>query len=303
MSDLRLFRTGNSVTELITTQVEYERSLQRLIEENSEALLGVRFVASEFTTGERHAGRIDTLGVDENNAPVIIEYKKSRDQNVINQGLFYLDWLDDHRADFTLLVMDKLGPKMKDQIVWENTRVLCIAYEFTKFDEHAVSQMGRNIELIRYRRFGDDLLALELVNAPAGASRGPKTSAPVNGKKQVQRTAAQALEKASVQLTDLFDALDEQLSAFGDDVSRGDQKYYFAYRRLRNFACVEPKTSTNSLTVFLKIDPKTVALEKGFTRDVSEIGHYGTGNLEVVIRSQEDLKRAMPLLQRSYDGA
>ena len=33
--------------------------------------------------------------IDENNSPVIIEYKRSTNENVINQGLFYLDWLHD----------------------------------------------------------------------------------------------------------------------------------------------------------------------------------------------------------------
>ena len=32
-------------------------------------------------------------GIDENCSPVIIEYKRALNENVINQGLFYLDWL------------------------------------------------------------------------------------------------------------------------------------------------------------------------------------------------------------------
>ncbi|MGK6309406.1 hypothetical protein [Variovorax sp. DT-64] len=57
-------------------------------------------------TGKTHAGRIDSLGLDENNCPVILEYKRPVGENVINQGLFYLDWLMDHQAEFKLLVMD-----------------------------------------------------------------------------------------------------------------------------------------------------------------------------------------------------
>ncbi|WP_234386545.1 hypothetical protein [Streptomyces sp. ERV7] len=38
-----------------------ERELQTLIERNMEAMLGVRFLASEFTMGERHGGRMDSL--------------------------------------------------------------------------------------------------------------------------------------------------------------------------------------------------------------------------------------------------
>src|SRR5665811_294737 len=106
MSDIKLFRrAGQSVTELTGSSVAVEKSLQQIIEDNLQTFLGVRFLASEYSTGRMHGGRIDTLGLDENNSPVIIEYKRAINENVINQGLYYLDWLLDHRAEFELLVM------------------------------------------------------------------------------------------------------------------------------------------------------------------------------------------------------
>jgi hypothetical protein len=63
-----------------------------------DTLFGVQFLASEYSTGKVHSGRIDSLVLDENGSPVIFEYKRSTNENVINQGLFYLDWLLDHRA-------------------------------------------------------------------------------------------------------------------------------------------------------------------------------------------------------------
>ncbi len=165
MGDIKLFQlNGPDVTELEGQSVAVEKSLQKLIERHLEAFLGVRFVASEYSTGKSHGGRIDTLGLDENGYPVIVEYKRSLNENVINQGLFYLDWLMDHKGDFTLLVMQRLGPEAADEIEWSNPRLLCIAGDFTRYDQYAVQQINRNIELIRYRRFGDGLLLFELVN-------------------------------------------------------------------------------------------------------------------------------------------
>lgn len=90
MSDLKLFRVENGTAcEMPASTVAPEKELQRLLEDNLEAMLGVRFLATEYTTGKTHAGRIDTLGIDENSCPVIIEYKRSLNENVINQGLFY----------------------------------------------------------------------------------------------------------------------------------------------------------------------------------------------------------------------
>lgn len=67
MSDLKLFRrSDNTMSEIHSDSVELEKSLQNLIELNLEVMLGVRFLASEYTTGKTHGGRIDTLGIDEN---------------------------------------------------------------------------------------------------------------------------------------------------------------------------------------------------------------------------------------------
>jgi RecB family endonuclease NucS len=45
----------------------------------------MRFLATEFQT--THGGRIDTLAIDASGAPVIIEYKWNKNDNVITQYL------------------------------------------------------------------------------------------------------------------------------------------------------------------------------------------------------------------------
>lgn len=60
MSDIKLFRTdGQHVTQLEGQSVALERSLQTLIERHLDVFLGVRFLASEYSTGKTHGGRID----------------------------------------------------------------------------------------------------------------------------------------------------------------------------------------------------------------------------------------------------
>ena len=65
----------------------YERELQEFFEKHLHTLTGVEFLTSEHPTGPRHGRRIDTLGIDGADRPVVVEYKRRRDQNVINQGL------------------------------------------------------------------------------------------------------------------------------------------------------------------------------------------------------------------------
>ena len=89
-----------------------------------ETLLGVKFLASEYSTGAVHGGRIDTLGIDEDGSPVIIEFKRAINENVISQGLFYLDWLFDHRGDFKLLVLETIGQQAANEIEWSSPRLI-----------------------------------------------------------------------------------------------------------------------------------------------------------------------------------
>lgn len=305
MSDLKLFRLGenNTTTELVGSTAALEKHLQALVERNMETFLGIRFLASEYSTGPRHGGRIDSLGLDENGSPVVIEYKRSLGENVISQGLFYLDWLLDHRAEFQLLVQDRLGPDAAQAIDWSNPRLLCIAGDFHRYVENLIKRFDRSIDVIRYQQFGDDLLALELLTTVTGSP----TSEPGPGGGSSRRTAAKTvteyLASAPTELRKLFDDLDNELHTFGDDVQRKDLKHYVAYKRLKNFACVEVHPRSSSLVVYLKVDPSTITLEEGFTRDVSGTGHYGTGDLEVRISSHADLQRTRPLFRASYDAS
>lgn len=119
MSEIRLFQlSGEKAIELAGVAGGLEKSLQILVEKNLESMFGIRFLKTEHPTGKLHGGRIDTLGLDEDGCPVILEYKRAINENVINQGLYYLDWLLDHKAEFKLLVMESFD-KAEGHQGWE----------------------------------------------------------------------------------------------------------------------------------------------------------------------------------------
>lgn len=224
MSEIRLFRIqSNTAIEIPGSADSLERSLQICFEQNLETLLGVRFLASEYSTGQIHGGRIDSLGIDENGSPVILEYKRAVSENVVNQGLYYLDWLMDHKADFKLLVLERLGQEAADGIDWSGPRLICIASDFTKFDEHAIRQMNRNIDLVRYKRFGSELLALELETkvSETGTSSLTPTGGPGGrlSRSSGDKPVSQTLAEMDDQMRDLYEALRTYILALGDDVN------------------------------------------------------------------------------------
>ncbi|MFH9044760.1 DUF5655 domain-containing protein [Streptomyces sp. NPDC017966] len=298
MSGLKLFRTdttNSGMTEVIAHLAKIEADVQGLVEAHMETLLGVRFLASEYSTGPVHGGRIDSLGLDENGSPVIVEYKRGVDAGVINQGLFYLSWLMDHRAEFEHLVRARLGVTAASQVLWSSPRLICVAGDFTRYDIHAVREHRRTIDLVLYRLFGSDLLGLETVASVSGDIQMARRT-----RRQAVARAAAGAEGAS--MAELASAVDEVLLGLGEGVNRVERKTYRAYQRLRNFACLCPP-QRSKLLVYLKVDPKDVDLVPGFTRDVSGLGHHGTGDLEVQLRSPRDVKRAQDLFRASYAAA
>ncbi|MFD3306692.1 transporter [Streptomyces sp. NPDC058694] len=272
-----------------------ERDVQVLIEAHMERMLGVRLLVSEYSTGSVHGGRIDSLGLDENGSPVIVEYKRGTDAGVINQGLFYLSWLMDHRAEFGHLVRDRIGAAAADQVLWSAPRLIFLAGDFTRYDVHAVREHRRSIDLVRYRYFGTEHVGLETVASVTGLAAVPGAA---------RRSASQVARACTADgvMAELAVAVDEVLLGLGDGITRVQRKQYWAYRRLRNFACVCPPQQTK-LLVYLKADPKQLDLVPGFTRDVTGLGHHGTGTLELQLRAERDLERARDLFRLCYAEA
>lgn len=181
-------------------------------------------------------------------------------------------------------------------------------------DGHAVQQINRNIELIRYRRFGSELLLFELANASNAAqnrggvgkskvNKGADEPASVAPAKTVgpDKSFAEVAATLSEPLLALQASLEDFVFSLGDDVQRKELRLYMAFKRLKNFATVVAQR--NRLLLYLHLDPAqaVVALPEK-ARDVTQLGHWGTGDLELSLSSLADLDAAKPYIAAAYEG-
>ncbi len=109
-------------------------------------------------------------------------------------------------------------------------------------------------------------------------------------------------DRADEELQQFFMELHNYIIAQGEDVQVIPKNSYISFMRERYVVAVKLQTRLGQLTVFSWLDPGTVELEEGFTRDISEFKGY-PGKLEITIQNQDDLERAKPLLQHSYEEA
>lgn len=225
--------TGVGVRQLRPQPFANEKQLQSFIEANLHELLGIRFVATEFSTGDVHGGRIDTLGLDEAGSPVIIEYKSSKSDSVLNQGLYYLAWLRDHRGDFEVAVQKELG--RETEVSWDGPRLILIASSYTKFDLYAVGQFGANVQLMRYQRYDDGTFVLEAVGEQL-------TTKPKKEVVASEEPEQYGLEYHRRKTTDgpwmAFLDLRDRLLALDGVEEHANQKSQITYRTTRSFTAI-----------------------------------------------------------------
>ena len=303
MSDLKLFSTKQkNIVELASFEAKLEKTLQKLFEDNLEELLGVRFIQSEYRTS--NGGRIDTIGIDENNCPVIIEYKKSSNENIINQGLFYLDWLLDHKADFEVIVHKSDHKVHLDEVEWSAPRLICVASDFSKYDQYAVNQINRNIDLLRYKFFDGEFLLLEQLTQVSQSNTGfaetkKNKASKTKLTKSSQRTFNIHVAQLSENLSNVLSELDDFVRSLDSKIAYKELKFYPAYSLVRNFVCVEAISTQDKLLVYLKLHEEQFLNSKIKCRDVSKIGHYGTGNVEFTIKTLEEVEQLKPYIKLS----
>lgn len=302
-----LFRISQeAVVAVPQSNFPTEKSLQTLVERNLGPIFNCRLVASEHPTGAQHAGRIDTLALSEDHNPVIIEYKKVESSELVNQSLYYLAWLRDHRGDFTLAAQRLLGPKVA--IDWSDIRVICIAPNYRKYDLHAVQVIGSSIELWTYRRFVNGTFYLEEVYPAGGGIQDASGKNPVMvaaGKKAAVTRASstwtfdQHTSNKPPTIKAIALAVQEFMLGLSNAVEEAPKKLYVAYRTTQNIVCAE--IQKQKIYLYVKLDPRANKGPEGLSRDVTNIGHFGTGDLEITLRTIKDFELAKPWLRKAFE--
>ncbi|HRQ41274.1 MAG TPA: DUF5655 domain-containing protein [Chloroflexota bacterium] len=293
------------------TNFNNEKQLQRLVEKNLATIFNCRFVASEFSTGAQHGGRIDTLALSEDNNPVIIEYKKVESSELINQSLFYLSWIHDHRGDFEIAAQKQLGHDV--EVDWSDVRVICIAPGYRKYDLHAVKVMGANIELWRYRLFANATLYFEEVYKQTYTEDNTSILVEDSGKNPIMVAAGkkaaitratgnytfeQHIEGKSEKIKDLVLSIQEYILGLDTTIEQVPKKFYIAYKTSQNIACVE--VQQRSVRLFLKLKPAEISNPPPIYRDVTKIGHFGTGDAEFTVDMKKDFETVKPFIEQAY---
>lgn len=288
-------KKANALALIKTLQAKSEKVIQKLIEDNLEAVLDMHFIASEYRTTN---GRIDTLAIDSDGAPVIIEFKRNKNDNVINQSFSYLKWLTSQRQEFFEQLMQKqLHQEVlkKIRLDWKHPRVICIAESFSKFDVDTVEVVPLRIELFKYRLFEDGLLNLDPVHGERLGGVREKEQLDMADTDLSIIKAMKEQSQASHLIRTLFEELRERIMSMDQYILERAGKRCISYRLAKNFA--EIQIRNDRLVICLRpidyVDPK------GMVEKIAE-GYTVTMNRRIKLTSSSELDYVFGIIEQSY---
>lgn len=103
----------------------------------------------------------------------------------------------------------------------------------------------------------------------------------------------------SGQVKAVFEAFRKEVLALDSCVTEEILKLYVAYKAEINFVDVVPQAT--GLKLFLNIAFYEISDPKKICRDVSSVGHWGNGDVEVGLSSLEELPYVMGLVRQSFE--
>ncbi len=290
---MSLFKVDENTTLKKVDRKEFknEAELQKLIEKNLLYVMGIRLIASEYPIPN---GRIDTLGLDEDDVPVIIEYKWKKDLSAIVQGLFYLNWVMQNKQPFESIVKDKLGKDVK--VKWSTQpRLIIIAQDFDTKELSAINLMGPSVELKKYSLY-KNLFNIENVNIVKSRHTGKTNGDDTDAEKY---TLDQILKKATNENRHTFSTLRDRILEISDAVWEKVGAFYCDYRTSSTFVSIH--VQKNKLKVYIKMGDQNVDDPKNICKAVPKSYGYCLLNTVFDISKKEEIDYSMKLIFQAYN--
>ena len=277
-----------------------EKDIQSLTEKNLKSIFGLDFVKSEFSLNNF---RIDTLAFDSDAGTfVIIEYKRDKNFSVIDQGYAYLSLMLNNKADFILEYNENSKETLKrNDVDWSQSRVVFISPSFTTYQKEAINFKDLPIELWEIKRYDNKTVNYNQIKT-SGAQESVKTisrqdEAIEKVTKEIKvYTEDEHTEKGTEETKELYETLKSAILNL-DELEVKPKKKYIAFVSGSNV--VDIHIQKNALKMWLNLQQGDLDDPKEIARDVSSVGHWGNGDYEIVMRTDEELEYVLSLIKQS----
>jgi predicted transport protein len=297
---MQLYQLHNiALTEIHENAFKLEREMQSVFEQNLQLLMGLTLVKGEFTIKNK---RIDTLAYStEMNAFVIIEYKRDKNSSVFDQGITYLKLMIENKADFVIEYNERLGKAIKrDDIDWDQSRVAFVSTSFNDNQIQTADFRDFAIDLWEVQRYSNNTLSVNKIKKSKTAESIKAISKQNPDVKILDQIKVyiedDLLVAGSDETRELYNKFKDGILNLADDIQVIANKQYIAFRKARNIVCMN--IQKKQIRMWIGAKSGTLDDAKGIATDVSNTGHWGTGDYEVNVTSDKDLEYIMSLIKQ-----
>ena len=299
---MKIYSLSNQkLTEVAEKQFRLEREIQDLFEANLNTVMGLTLVRSEFSIKNK---RIDTLAFDElTKAFIIIEVKRDKNSSVVDQGFSYLKLMLENKADFIIEYNERLNKSLqRNDVDWGQTRVVFVSTSFTDNQIEATDFKDIAIELWEVKRYNNDTVAI----TPIKKSKSAESVKPITQQKPEYKAIADEINvyteddlinKGSDETKELYAKFREAILNLADGIQVVPTKLYIAFRKDSNLVCMD--IQKKQIRMWIGAKQGTLDDAKGLARDVTNVGHWGTGDYEVAVTNDNDLEYIMSLIKQA----
>lgn len=292
---------NNAIKHIKETPFKLERDIQNVFEQNLKEVLGLVLVKSEFTIKNK---RIDTLAYDpQSKAFIIIEYKRSKNISVVDQGFTYLSLMLENKADFIVEYNETLKSTLKrTDVDWSQTRVIFVSTSFTENQKTATNFKDIAIELWEVKKYENNLISIN----PVKKSKSAESIKPITSSnsqlesvtKEIKvYTEEEHLVNKPDDVVELYESYKEAILNLADDIEVKANKLYIAFKKDKNISDIV--ILKKGLKIFINLSKGNLDDPKGIMRDVSNTGHWGNGDYETIVKDTKDLEYIMSLIKQA----
>ena len=290
-----------------------EEKIHELVENNIHVFFpGFQFIKKKHRMSDLNGVQFepDSIVYDESTrALVIIEYKKVRDKDVITQGLAYLQLLQEQHANLAHLYQQETNKVIVDvekSFNWEESRVIFISPEYTKYQKKAAFQIPRTIELYEIKNYEKGIRTLNRI----GVGNGKKSS---GFKSETQRTKHFRSDEYDIEdylngkyddrrgsipdnIKTLYNNLVNEISKKFDDIEFKQRKLYGGFYSTQDSSPIcSFDVKKSKIDLYYSTSKTELIQESDFVKH-SPQGHYGNGDFTSIISNENDIKNALSII-------
>lgn len=285
-------KTGRLIEREEFTGPNPEKQLQQYAERYLNLFLQSHYLKSYYKIP---GGEIDTLAITEEGNPCIIEFKHKQDDRIINQIVYYYDWLQDKSTKYEFERIVKENPKTKDmEVDWSRIRLITIAKNYSKWDISLIKHLNTDIECYTYTYHKDEL---DIHLDPIINQYKKPSSYSTSTSDQKTYTLDDHRNKADDKFKQYFDDLRREILNLGEDIDEGYVREYIKYVVRTTFAAIHVRKQ--GLIVHLRIDEENFDDPKKLTKDISHRGW--SVNRELRVDKNIDIRDAIFIINQAYE--